>query len=288
MKPKKCAVLLVPMLTMLLGAQLAWAGDDVEEQLKSEYRDKVLTLRHFYEGNHLQFQPDGSLIGSASVGPWTVDGQIAVKTIKLHGRTLQIKGRRVCLVFDAKEKPARDVLESLRESKRKDHEKIEQIFRDRKDVEIEIEFPSEKPHTQDIAPAMNAVFLAPAESLRDIVPDFWRDYFDQNMGQPPVQRSADPVYVVKRGEVSPPRTMHNPDPEFSDEARIAKYQGTMILSIVVDPSGAVRDLGIVTPLGLGLDEQAVAAVRSWRFEPGMKDGSPVAVKVAVEVDFRLY
>jgi TonB family protein len=58
--------------------------------------------------------------------------------------------------------------------------------------------------------------------------------------------------------------------------------------VVVDPSGTARDVEIVTPLGLGLDEKAVEQVSAWKFEPGMKEGAPVAVKVKVEVDFQLY
>jgi TonB family protein len=96
------------------------------------------------------------------------------------------------------------------------------------------------------------------------------------------------VYTFKKGEVSAPRRISGQEPEFSEYARVAKYQGTIILSLVVDPSGAAEDVAILAPIGLGLDEKAVEAVRAWKFEPGMKDGQPVAVKLKVEVDFRLY
>ena len=88
--------------------------------------------------------------------------------------------------------------------------------------------------------------------------------------------------------VSAPRAIYNPDPEYSDEARKAKFQGNVVLSLVVDPTGHVRDIRIARSLGMGLDERALEAVRKWRFEPGMKDGYPVAVQVNVEVNFRLY
>jgi protein TonB len=88
--------------------------------------------------------------------------------------------------------------------------------------------------------------------------------------------------------VSAPRAIYNPDPEYSDEARKAKFQGNVVLSLVVDPTGHVRDIHVARSLGMGLDEKALAAVRRWKFEPGMKDGYPVAVQVNVEVNFRLY
>lgn len=95
------------------------------------------------------------------------------------------------------------------------------------------------------------------------------------------------MYFVKPG-IAPPRTLRTSEPDFSEEARQAKYQGTMTLFLVVDSSGAVRDLQIGTPLGMGLDDRAVNAVSGWKFQPGTKDGRPVAVQIAVEVDFHLY
>ena len=95
------------------------------------------------------------------------------------------------------------------------------------------------------------------------------------------------VYRVGGG-VSAPRVLYSPDPEYSDEARKAKYQGTVVLWIIVGPDGRTRDVRVQRTLGLGLDEKAIEAVRKWRFEPAMKNGQPVAVQVNVEVNFRLY
>ena len=88
--------------------------------------------------------------------------------------------------------------------------------------------------------------------------------------------------------VSAPRAIYEPDPEYSDEARRAKYQGIVVLSLIVDPSGHARNIRIMRALGMGLDEKAMEAVQKWQFAPGMKDGYPVAVQVNVEVNFRLY
>jgi periplasmic protein TonB len=95
------------------------------------------------------------------------------------------------------------------------------------------------------------------------------------------------VYHVGGG-VSAPRTIFDPDPEYSEEARKAKYQGSMTLSLIVDSEGHPRSVHVVRSLGMGLDEKAIEAVSKWRFEPGLKNGQPVAVQIAVEVVFRLY
>jgi periplasmic protein TonB len=95
------------------------------------------------------------------------------------------------------------------------------------------------------------------------------------------------VFRPGRG-VTPPRPIYSPEPEFSEEARKAKYQGTCTLMIVVDTDGKPTNLRVVNSLGMGLDEKALETVRTWRFEPGLKDGHPVKVEMAVEVDFHLY
>ncbi|MGO8985994.1 MAG: energy transducer TonB [Terriglobales bacterium] len=95
------------------------------------------------------------------------------------------------------------------------------------------------------------------------------------------------VYHVGGG-VSAPRKIYDPDPEYSEEARKAKYQGTCVLYVVVGPDGKTRDIRVSRTLGLGLDEKAMEAVKNWRFEPAYKDGKPVAVAINIEVDFRLY
>ena len=90
------------------------------------------------------------------------------------------------------------------------------------------------------------------------------------------------------GGVSPPRVIFQVDPEFSEEARKAKYQGTCTLMLVVDTAGHPSNIRVASSLGMGLDEKAIEAVKNWRFEPSMKDGHPVRVEIAVEVEFHLY
>jgi TonB family protein len=90
------------------------------------------------------------------------------------------------------------------------------------------------------------------------------------------------------GGVTAPKVIYDPEPEYSEEARKAKYQGTVVLSLVVGPDGVPRDISVSRSLGLGLDEKAVETVKTWRFDPGKKDGKPVAVYASVEVVFHLY
>ena len=95
------------------------------------------------------------------------------------------------------------------------------------------------------------------------------------------------VYHVGGG-VSAPRPIYDPDPEYSDEARKAKFQGSVILVATIGPDGRPRDLHVMRSLGMGLDQKALDAVQKWRFAPAMKGNNPVSVQISIEVAFRLY
>lgn len=81
--------------------------------------------------------------------------------------------------------------------------------------------------------------------------------------------------------------IYKKEPEYSEEARKAKYQGTVVLYIEVDPTGRAINPRVVRSLGLGLDEKAIEAVKQWKFKPGYKDGKAVTVAATIEVNFRL-
>ncbi len=84
-----------------------------------------------------------------------------------------------------------------------------------------------------------------------------------------------------------PVVIYSVDPEFTDAARRAKFQGTVLLNIIVDADGHVADARVARAAGLGLDERAIEAVKQWRFKPGTKDGRAVPVAAQVQVTFRL-
>lgn len=90
-----------------------------------------------------------------------------------------------------------------------------------------------------------------------------------------------------RGRIRQPRLVYMVEPEYSDEARKSRFQGTVILKIVVDAEGHARQVRVVRGLGLGLDEKAVQAVGLWRFEPAEQDGKAVPAPAIVEVNFHL-
>ena len=87
--------------------------------------------------------------------------------------------------------------------------------------------------------------------------------------------------------MTPPTVLFKIDPIYSEEARKAQYQGTVVLEAIVRKDGSVEIIRVVRSLGLGLDESAMKALREWKFRPAMRQGVPVDVAMNIEVNFTL-
>jgi len=87
--------------------------------------------------------------------------------------------------------------------------------------------------------------------------------------------------------ILPPSVVAKVEPAYSEEARKAGLSGTVLISLVVDANGNPQNPKVIKPLGLGLDEKAIEAVKKWKFKPGTKNGTPVATSVKIEMNFRL-
>jgi TonB family protein len=96
-----------------------------------------------------------------------------------------------------------------------------------------------------------------------------------------------PGKIYNRGEpgVSAPVVVRYIHPDYTDEARKARLQGDVTVSVVVDQNGNPQDIKVVTGLGMGLDEKAVETIRKATFRPGMKAGRPVPVRMSVNIHF---
>jgi len=109
----------------------------------------------------------------------------------------------------------------------------------------------------------------------------------ESLSTSPAATVPDGVFRVGGG-VTPPRAIYSPEPEYSAQARKADYQGVCTLGLIVEKDGHPSHIRVLKGLGMGLDENAIQAVKSWKFEPAMKDGHPVRVEIAVEVSFHLF
>ena len=96
--------------------------------------------------------------------------------------------------------------------------------------------------------------------------------------------NASPLRVG--GPVKAPKAIKTPDPDYPAAARNAGYCGTVVLWLIVDRDGSPKQIKVVRPMGMGLDEAAIAAVEKWQFKPATRNGEPVPVQINVEVNFR--
>lgn len=102
----------------------------------------------------------------------------------------------------------------------------------------------------------------------------------------PQARADDHVYRVGDG-VSAPKVLGKVEPEYTEEARAAHVEGSVVLSVVIGTDGVVHDVSIVRSLEPGLDRMAADSLQKWRFQPGQLKGEPVAIRASIEVNFKL-
>jgi TonB family protein len=98
---------------------------------------------------------------------------------------------------------------------------------------------------------------------------------------------SDGVFGIGSSGVTSPTVIYRVEPQYSEEARRARYQGTVVLQAIVRRDGTLDILRVVRSLGFGLDENAITALKQWRFQPGTMDGQTVDVSLNVEVNFNL-
>jgi TonB family protein len=100
-------------------------------------------------------------------------------------------------------------------------------------------------------------------------------------------QSNEPIYKIG-GRISAPQVIHSVEAKYTDEARRFGYQGVCLVSLIVNAQGNPVNVHVVRPLGMGLDQEAIKAVRQYKFKPALMDRKiPVPVMVTIEVNFKL-
>jgi TonB family protein len=139
------------------------------------------------------------------------------------------------------------------------------------------------------ASMLRDLYVAAWVKSADPVPEWHSEAPNAAPGSTPQVLLAPPPNGIYRpgGDVSAPILRFSPNPQFTDAARAAGFQGIVVVGLIVDENGNPRNIHIVRSLGMGLDERAIEAVRQYRFTPAMYRGKPVPVEVNIQVNFRL-
>lgn len=278
---------------LLLVFSTAAAADDLQQHLRDQYQGKTFLLRGFYGGVALRYDSIGALRGNATPGDWTTDGVVQLDDVHLSGSHLTIKARRL-VVLNSHRVLFADVPQSRNQ--------IPSLY-------IYADLGVQNPTPDQLNAAMSKIFLTQEDDFATLVPDYWKPcvraaqlgkdpycHFSPEFLSIPGAQSSDhstPAIPLNGPSphfgpgVKPPSRIFTPEPSFSELARQAKYDGTVILGLTVDEEGLTKDVHITAPLGYGLDEKAVQAVQTWKFKPAEKNGQPMQLQFEVEVSFHV-
>jgi TonB family protein len=274
-----------------LKPEIAAAADQsLESALNQQYHDKIMALRHPLEKDFLAFDADGKVLKGGHEGPWTLSGRILVKNIRIEQGSISIEGKRLNYI------QAGHDLTPVAAGK----------------LKIEIKQARPAASAEEMNALLGQVFAFTDEEMIASAPEFWRKYLKDQVarahGEKPQEsfrqshpdeikviealegKDGEPVAVLHKvgGGTVRPKPRYTPEPEYTEAARHEKYQGRLQIEMIVDETGAVKRPRIILPLGMGLDENAVNTVLTWKFDPARMDGKPVPVILRVEVSFRLY
>ena len=240
---------------------------DLNNLLNQQYKKQVLALRSPIQNKHLEFDSDGKSLKAVPEGGWTIHGAIRVEKLSLKPDKLSLEGPWVGFGADKQNQiPANPIPLG-------------------KPIKVEIRLDHALASVQEAESILNRVFFPGPEARGHWLPEYRRS---GPLDEPPIKTIGDGGNNTDKDKTNPPVPIYTPDPSFSDEARKARYQGSVLLDVTIDKTGLVSRIRVVRALGLGLDLKAMETVRTWRFRPATRNGQPIAAMAMTEVNFRLY
>ena len=287
----RTSFILTSLLLSLTSLTVASAADQsVESALNSQYAGKTLALLHPIEKSSQVYDADGKVLKGGHEGPWTLFGRILVKKVHFENTSILIEGQRLAYV-----QAGRDLAPARSGGK----------------LKVQINFAKPPASADEANALLGHIFALTDEDVVKAAPLFWQKYLSTQLLHTPVEEPQSGLQqkpaafnmieidadgrtkpgktrVEMRDGVTRPRPRYTPEPEYTETARHERYQGVVVLEMIVDSTGKVRDATVLRPLGMGLDDTAVSKVLTWRFDPARVDGKPVAVLMNVEVAFNLY
>jgi TonB family protein len=261
------------MLTLPLAAQVT------EADISARLVGKQVYLRGMWDGDKLSFDADGQPAQAYSPLPFT-EAAFKAASVKLKDGKLQVKGERIQLRFNPD-----GTIDGL-------PDKAEHGGR----MLIEVQGV---PGT-DFGKALDAIFVSNLASLTPSLPNYWQFYAQKNFmpagtavtDSPAAIEAAEKSRASRAmhigGSVKPPKVLNSVKPSYTAGARAAKFSGNVQVYLWVERDGSVSHLQVTKPVGMGLDDVAVAAVRQYKFAPATRDGNPVTVDLYIDVNFQIY
>ncbi len=260
----------------------------IEAQLKQNYLGRNVLVRGLYRGDQLDYDAQGSFIEGGVTGAWTLDGIVTLTDFKLRGDRLEIAADRAVIGFSYQHKH----LYALPD----------------KPVEIVVHLDATVPDRDRLDRILSQIFMLDTSALLRYAPDYWTPIVtdaawaryahnprnppqDLTLFAPTMASYREPIYFTDGGTrngIEPPEPVDEPPPYYPEVARQLKKQGTVLMAVLVDRTGAIRDaLLLGDPLGDGLDQSSINTVKRWRYRPAQRNGVPVSVIKPETVTFSI-
>lgn len=264
-----------PMLRLLLILLLALPAlpqndaNDIVKRLRPEIEKHTFLVRGFYQDLHLDYDSGGNLLHPAKSGSWTT-AWMFIKRVDLKNGRLELDGERAVQIF---------------QDKQRRFDLPRTMYNMRLTVEIAPQAAEES-----LRKALATIFVSPGEPLAPMLPDYWQWVFahlDSNgmlppepavdyADLPPCPLTGPFLQHCRPGrEVTIPKDINQPRPYWNKLAHALHMSGSTALLVYVDKTGHPQKIEIHKPLGCGLDEDAIAAVRDWTFQPATRNGQPM-------------
>jgi hypothetical protein len=262
-------------LSLLFFTPAILAAQSYQPSLETRLINKPLYLRGFPSADTLNYDGSGRLISPSETTSFTLAG-IDVTHIELNGNGLVLTGRRVGLELEQQDAKSRVPL---------------QVNGADEPIHIEIALAP----GADYTPALNAIFAEDPGSLAATLPAYWQVYARNNFLAPgndlalhsaKEEKTLDkPINKGGKDSIVKPTLLRSAAPVTTPAALSLQYKASVIISLIVEKDGVPSHLQLLRPAGLGLDEQAIAAVQKYIFHPATQKGRPVPVDLNVVVDF---
>jgi TonB family protein len=277
----RCAALAPALFCALLACPARAQTPLTPQAVQAHLHGPFLMLRGMYGGSRLHFNQHGRLNDLAGVVPFSLSA-LRLRSVRFDGRNLQILATRAGLEFHPAKVPGQPntvttVPLSPQDSAPGSEEAVEIFIRINRN------------HPRKAEKALDRIFSRGFDDqLAASAPAAWQPWLMHHLHPHRTNPTpAEDIESCRAPGLTPPRLLHGPQPAYTSAARSARYQGTVVLSLTIDPTGQPQNIVILRPLGMGLDESAVEAARRFLYSPAIRDGSPEACRADVAFTFQL-
>jgi|WetSurMetagenome_2_1015567.scaffolds.fasta_scaffold465319_1 TonB family protein len=245
-------------------------GNKLQQDLNKIFIKKIFIIRGFYSGTSLAYDPEGKLISVRKREPWTLNGYFEPSEIKLSEKEIILSGKRIYWSYNQVEG--------------KSH-----LTRSGEITIITIGRSPEQQSLPLLLKSLHKVFLTGTESLVDSARPYWKKIILAGFDIKKTIQWNRTVLSKQDSTITKPVLLsNNPQPDYTEQAKQAHCEGGGILHVLITKEGNVKVQDIVVPMGLGLDENAIAACEKWKFKPALRNGKPVDMLSTIDFSFKIY